>query len=161
MAWPPAESVELADVAMAAHVVYYEPDVGAFLEAMEQHARRLCVVIITDRRPQLLWEPLWTELHGEPLVREPALHEFLTVLGARGRHFEVRTAPLTEPSEPGDLDSAHRMLRGRYLVREGSTKDRRLRELLADQYLAPDGRLPLPPRIARVMAVVTWQPRGA
>jgi 2-polyprenyl-3-methyl-5-hydroxy-6-metoxy-1,4-benzoquinol methylase len=90
--WPPPESVELVDVCVTANVTYFIADIGAFLDAMEQHARRLCVVMSTQlgrgRQPT---EPLFTAIHGEAFVRLPALRELLALLGARGRRFDVQS----------------------------------------------------------------------
>ena len=69
-AWPPpgapGESAPIVDVALSASVLFFVEEVGAFLDALEGHARRLCVIVLMDRMPGTPLEPLWSGLYDEP-----------------------------------------------------------------------------------------------
>ena len=162
--WPPANdeadaAAPVADVALAASVVFFVGEIGPFLDALERHARRLCVVVVMDRMPGTPLGPLWLALHGEPVVPLPALREFLAVLGARGRVFGLRSVrPPPPPALP--LREAVAQCRRRYLVAEGSDRERRLRALLAERCLDAEGRVVLPHSFTQT-AVVSWAPPPA
>ena len=162
--WPPAgreadAAVPDADVALAASVIFFVEEIGAFLDALERHARRLCVVVAMDRMPGTPPEPLWSALHGEPVEPLPALREFLAVLGARGRAFELRAVrPPPPPALP--LGEAVAQCRRRCLAAEGSARERRLRALLAERCADAGGRVALPLPFTHT-AVVSWAPPRA
>jgi SAM-dependent methyltransferase len=157
--WPPpadAPPIE-ADLGLVAHVLYDIADLGPFLDALEARVRRRCQVILGNRAPSTAFEPDWTELWGEPHHRLPALPEFLGVLAATGRRFDVRTFPAARESTPMPLDDAHAAARRLFWVTEGSARDARLRDLLQRHHDAGDGQVLLPQRIDYT-AVVSWEP---
>jgi len=158
LAWPPAPDVPLlsADLSLVSHVLYDIDDPGAFVVALERATRRRCAVILGDRAPSTAFEPLWTELWGEPLHRLPALREFLVVLGAMGRRFDVRSFPAGR-EEALDAQEAHAGARRLYWVAPGSERDARLGRLLREHYGTPSGQVTIPARINHT-AVVTWEP---
>lgn len=162
-AWPPDDpadpSVPVVDVALAASVIFFIPEVGRFLDAMERHARRRCVVVVMDRRPGTPWAALWSELHDEPAAIAPALHELLAVLGARDRAFELRIVR-PPPEDPLSIEDGLALARRRLLLREGSERDRHLRALLHERYADAAGRIVLP-KTYRYTGVVSWEPRPA
>jgi SAM-dependent methyltransferase len=159
-AWPPGEEapagIPKVDVVLAASVVFFVREIGAFLDAMERHARRLCTVVVMDRMPGTPLEALWSRLHDEPLAVTPELDDFLAVLGARGRPFELRTVR-PPPPQALPLEEALAQTRRRYLVRAGSALDGRMRELLLERYGEPDGRVTMPLPFSTT-GVVTWEP---
>lgn len=160
--WPAPAGAELAsgDVSLVSHVLYDVDALGAFLDALESQTRRTCAVILGNRAPSTAHEPAWTELHGEPLQRLPALREFIAVLAARERRFDVRTFDTRGDAGSMPADEAHAVARRLYWVAEGSAKDRRLGELLRAHFAAGDGMIALPPRL-NFTAVVSWSPAGA
>ncbi len=161
--WPPPAGAPdvTADFGLVAHVLYDIDDIGAFLDALEARVRRRCHVVLGNRAPSTAFEPAWTELWGEPLRRLPALPEFLRVLGALGRRFDVRTFPSHRDTEPLSLDDAHAAARRLYWVAEGSERDARLRDLIARQFGdGAGGAIRLPQRI-NYTAVVAWEPPAA
>ena len=160
-AWPPDESPGLHDVCVALNVIYFVAEIGPFLDAMEEHADRLCIVSATELGAA--WqpvEPVFAELHGEYYIRPPALREFLALLGARRRRFDIQTHADLPPifRDPQDLDSTHVRVRRHYLVQEGSPKDSQLRELLNKHFGVGDGFVHLPSPEGRYWAVVSWAP---
>lgn len=159
--WPPedGDDVPRADVTLVAHVLYDQDDLRAFLEAMETHTQRLCAVILGDRAPRGAHEPVWSELHGEPVATLPAASDFIAVLELLGRHPEVRRFPL--PARPAiELDEALATSRRLYWLQEGSPKDGLLRELLQRTYGTSEGLVALPDQLHET-ALITWSPPGA
>lgn len=157
--WPPAPGVDApsGDVSLVANVLYDNLELEAFLGALEAHTHRLCVVICSDRAPSTPDPELWEALHGEPLCALPGLPEFVAVLGALHRRYEVRAYGVPRPPAPVDIEAAMSESRWRYWVEAGSPKDERLRALLIERFSHPAGGVALPPR-RNYSAVVSWEP---
>lgn len=154
--WP-MEGPPAADVALMAHLGYDIEDIGAFLDAMETAARRLCVAVLMTPAPPYLAAPFWPPIHGEARVPLPALGEFLALLLARGRLFEVRLLE-REPLTHADRDGPMAWLYQQLFVAPDTDKGRRLAALARDAITARSGRwalswAPVP------LGVVTWRPR--
>ena len=84
-------------------------------------------VLVTPAPPHLA-EPFWPLVHGEPRVPLPALTEFLVLLLARGRLFElslVEREPLTHCDPDGPLGWLYQQL----FVAPDTDKGRRLADL--------------------------------
>ena len=160
LGWPPAgppgEAAPIVDVALSASVLFFVEEVGAFLDALEAHARRLCVVVLMDHMPGTPLAPLWSALHDEPHAELPALREFLAILGARGRAFDI-AATRPPPPPPLPLDEMIDSFRHRYFVARGSARESRMRELLLERYAGNDGWVTLPLPFTQT-AVVSWEP---
>ena len=156
--WPMA-SPPAADVALIAHIGYDIEAIGPFLDAMEASARRLCVALLVTPAPPHPAEPFWPLVHGETRVPLPALTEFLVLLLARGRLFELRLVerePLTYAEPDGPLGWLYQQL----FVGPDTNKGRRLAELARAAIACRDGRWalswdPVP------LGIVTWRPRAA
>src|SRR5262249_30279859 len=86
--WP--ETAVEADVALISHLGYDVEDIGSFLDAMERRARRLCVAVLLAQPPPREADRLWPAIHGVERAPLPSLPEFLNLLVARGKLFEVR-----------------------------------------------------------------------
>ncbi len=157
--WPDVEWSETADVSLASHVLYDITEPGAFLDAMERHSRRLCIVAVGETARGAQLAELWEAVHGEPLQTLPALRELLAVLGARRRRYELRIV-VTPPAEPTDADEAFEMARRLLWLARGSAKEARMRELVRERYGEPDGRVTLP-AMRDFVGVVSWRPRSA
>ena len=158
--WPPSPSeasqVPVVDVSLIANVLYDAADVDAFLAAAEAHTRRRCVVITSDRAPSTPDADIWQALYGEALCPLPALTDFVAVLGALGRRYDITTFPVRGP-EPVTLDRALDEMRWRYWVAPGSDAEARLGELFHQHFGQPSGLIQLPPR-RNYSAVVSWDP---
>jgi 2-polyprenyl-3-methyl-5-hydroxy-6-metoxy-1,4-benzoquinol methylase len=155
--WPSADAeVPIADISLASHMLYDQEDLEAFIEAMEAHTRRLCVVILGNRAPSSAFEPLWTELYGEPARLLPARHELLAALGALDRRFDVKTFPNPEP-EPIPLDDAVARARFLYWLEDGSERQARARQWLSEHLATKDGRIAMPARV-EYTSVISWSP---
>ncbi|MEZ4554631.1 MAG: class I SAM-dependent methyltransferase [Dehalococcoidia bacterium] len=157
--WPPEAGAEVprGDVALVANVLYDCLVLEEFLAALEAHVSRLCVVIASDRAPSTPDPGVWEALHGEPLCPLPGLPEFVAVLGAMRRRYEVRAFGMSSAPAPMTPDEALADSRWRYWVEPGSPADASLSLLLVERFGLPDGSVQLPPR-RNYSAVVSWEP---
>lgn len=155
--WPLEEPLR-ADVAFIAHVGYDVEEIGPFLDGTEAAASRLCAAVLLQRPPPWTVDQLWPDVHGVPRAALPALPEFLTLLVARGRPFEVRLAP-AQPFAYHSREQALGFARHQTWVAPDGKKDRRLQAALDARLQERDGRYaltwdPVP------VGVVTWEPPG-
>jgi CTP:molybdopterin cytidylyltransferase MocA/SAM-dependent methyltransferase len=149
-----------ADVALIAHVGYDVEAIGPFLDAMERAASRECVALLMERSPASLAEAFWPPIHGERRIALPALPAFVDLLRARGSEPAVTM-----------VDSARRhwasraelepFVRRQTWVAPGTSKDRRLQELL-DEWLVTndDGTVDLATAEPLTVGLVSWLPRS-
>jgi SAM-dependent methyltransferase len=83
--WPDiADEVAPADVVTCHHVLYNIPDLGPFVAALTDHARRRVVVEMTARHPLTSLNPLWERFHGFARPQVPTADDALAVLEALG-----------------------------------------------------------------------------
>lgn len=152
--WPMTDAPRV-DVALIAHVGYDVDEIGAFLDAMEAAATRLCVAVLLATSPAAAAAPYFARIHGEERDLLPALPEFLELLLARGRLFDVWLGERGSMSYPS-REMVLSFLRQQLFVRPGGEKDRRLQELVA---ALPDdgGRVRLSERPVP-LGIVSWQP---
>lgn len=153
--WP-AEGVPMADVAFIAHVSYDIEDIGPFIEAMEEHARRLCVAVLLARAPSAAAEPFWQAVHGVPRIPLPGLLEFLAVLLARRKVFSVwlgERPPVAYPT----AEAALGFLRQQLFIEPGGEKEARLLAAIDRAPRTADGRIQVTAE-PTPLGVVTWKP---
>jgi SAM-dependent methyltransferase len=155
--WPMG-TLPTADVALMSHIGYDIEDVGAFLDAMEAAARRLCVAVLMTPSPPHLAEPFWPQIHGEARIALPALLEFLVLLVARGRPFEVRLLD-REPITYADRDGPLTWLYQQLFVGPDTEKGRRLAALAREAISERAGRWALSWAPVTI-GTVTWRPRA-
>lgn len=153
--WP-ADGVPAADVAFIAHVSYDIEELGPFLDAMEAHARRLCVAVLLARAPSAAAEAFWPPVHGVARNPLPALAEFLTLLLARGKIFSVWLGERAAVAYPSS-ETALGFLRQQLFIEAGGEKDARLIAALDSAPRTADGRLLLTTE-PTPLGVVTWKP---
>ena len=156
--WPIADPPK-ADAALIANVGMDIEDFGPFLDAMEASARRLCVAVMGHRQATVVFDQLWPLVHDEARVPLPSLPEFLVLLLARGRLFELRLAERPAMTY-SSMDELLSFVRRQTWVTPGSEKDKKLQALLAETATERDGRLALSwePVVA---GVVSWKPGPA
>jgi len=157
---PGAGAVPRADIALVAHLGYDVAPIGAFLDAMEAAACRLCLAVLADRVPSASASSFWPAVHREERVELPALGEFLGILRARGADPAV-TFERRRPREFASRDTLLEWLRTRLFVLAGSPADGRLVAELGRRMGAPeDGAVTLDSEIESRVGVVRWLPRG-
>jgi SAM-dependent methyltransferase len=152
--WP-ADGTDLtADVALISHLGYDVEDIGPFLNAMERAAKRLCIAVLLERPPPTEADRLWPLIHGVERAALPSLPEFLALLLARGKLFEVQLVERAAQSYP-QREVLLAWLRGQLWTAPEGDKDRHLQRLLDERALERDARVALSWDPVRV-GVVTW-----
>lgn len=162
--WPPSNAAAAeaarADVALMAHVGYDIEAIGAFLDAMEAAAGRLCVAVLSDRVPSSPASPFWPPVHGEARIELPALGPFLDVLASRGVRPRVALVAYT-PRAWRSREELVTWVRHQLFIDAGSERDRIARACIdAWTVETADGLLLGRPTAAR-HGVVSWSPPGA
>jgi len=100
--WPDvAAQVAPADVVTCHHVIYNVPDLGPFLAALHNHARRRVVIETTTVHPMTSLNPLWRRFHGLTRPTGPTAADVLAIVAEMG--LEARH---TEWSRPAEADYA-------------------------------------------------------
>ncbi|MBV9600349.1 MAG: methyltransferase domain-containing protein [Chloroflexi bacterium] len=152
--WPADAAGIQGDVALIAHLGYDVEDIGPFLDAMESAARRICVAMLLSQPPPTEADRLWPLVHGVERAALPSLPEFLTLLLARGRLFQVDLVdrPLQTYAEP---EHALTWLRQQLWTAPGSDKDRRLEKVARQRLEERNGRYALSWEPVAA-GVVTW-----
>ena len=154
--WP-MRHAPTADVALMAHIGYDLEEIGPFLDAVEASARRLCVAVLVTPSPPFPAEPFWPPIHGEARVSLPGLTEFLHLLLARGRLFELHLCardPLAHLEQDGPL----RWLYQQLFVAPDTAKGKQLAALAREAITSRNGRWALSWSPVPV-GVVSWRPR--
>jgi SAM-dependent methyltransferase len=154
--WPAPVELE-ADVSFISHVGYDIKEIGPFVDAMEAAASRLCVAMLFHRQPTWPFDALWPAVHGVERATLPALPDFLALLIARGRPFEVRLAP-RDLQAYESLEEAQEFGRRQTWVQPGSAKDQRLREALEERLIEREGKYAFSWEPGTV-GIVSWRPR--
>ena len=155
--WPCESSVPVSDVCFICQVGYDIADIGAFVDEMEAHARRLCVAVLFQRAPISEWAPLWLAVHGEDRILLPGLGEFVSLLFARGRTPEISLLSLP----PRRYESRERLLaasRRPIWVLEGSPEDAKLAHAVNELAVDVPGGVVLN-ETPRRLGIITWKPR--
>jgi len=152
--WPAVASGLAADVALISHIGYDVEDIGPFLDAMEAAARRLCVAVLLEQPPPTEADRLWPDVHGVERAALPALPEFLALLLARGRFFEVHLVERS-PQTYTQPEQLLTWLRQQLWTAPDSAKDGALQRVLHERLTERDGRYALSWKPVRV-GVVTW-----
>ena len=150
--WPAVAGEVSGDVALMSHIGYDIEDIGPFLDAMDA-ARRLRVAVLLSQAPPTEADRFWPLIHGVERAALPSLPEFLSLLLARGRLFDVRLVDRS-PQSYDQPDQALAWLRQQLWTAPGSEKDRLLERLARERLQERDGRFALSWEPVRVGIVV-------
>jgi SAM-dependent methyltransferase len=152
--WPAVAAGLVADVVLISHLGYDVEDIGPFLDAMEASARRTCLAILLEQPPPTPADRLWPAVHGVERAALPSLPEFLSLLLARDRLFEVQLVDRSPQSYDGP-DQALAWLRGQLWVTPDGPKDLLLQRLMREHLQECNGRYALSWDPVRV-GLVSW-----
>ncbi|MCK4176583.1 methyltransferase domain-containing protein [Aciditerrimonas ferrireducens] len=142
--WPTvAPSVPAADVVVCHHVLYNVAALAPFVRALDDHARRLVVVVVSAEHPLAWMAPLWRRFWGLERPRGPRAEDLVAALGALGLPVEVGWDE--EPVVPPSHDQVAEVCRRLCLP-----EDRR------DEVAAALAEQPRPP--TRQLCVLRWVP---
>jgi len=144
---------------LISHLGYDVEDIGPFLDAMESAASRLCIAVLLRQPPPTEADHLWPAVHGVERAALPSLPEFLTLLLARGRLFELRLVGRS-PQSYEQPDQVLTFLRQQLWTAPDSDKDRRLQRVARERLQERDGRYALSWAPVSV-GIVTWAPSAA
>jgi len=153
--WEDAE-VETHDVAYVANVLYFVSDAVAFIDKLDQHARRACFILhrAEERAAGLL--PLWEEIWGHPRPPEPGAVDLYNLLFAIGIRANLRLAPRPAPVRFETSEDAMREARQSLeLGGEDRSYDDRIAAFLRNVVNKRDGLWELPP--GPQMAIISWE----
>ncbi|RLT27648.1 MAG: hypothetical protein DWI48_02975 [Chloroflexi bacterium] len=153
--WPnDAARLPQPSVALAANMLYTNDDPVGFIEAMERQATRLCVIALADRAPRTPDPEVWERFRGEPLAILPGAREFVALMSALGREFEVGTFAAPAPRQV-PIDDAVRQQGWRFGATDSEADQARLRQAYLDIYSSET----VPIAGGRTYtAVVSWRP---
>ncbi len=153
--WPDPAWTDRVDISFAAHSIYDIHEILPFIDAMELHSKRLCIAVLADQPRGAHLARLFEAVHGEPFAPLPGLREFIALLSARGRRFDVTTVT-GEPTATTSLDDASAHARRLLWLTAGSPKEQRIRALVEEWWPAPGGVLL--PAARGYFGIVAWQP---
>jgi SAM-dependent methyltransferase len=152
--WPEVSAAIHGDLALIAHIGYDVEEIGPFLDAMEAAARRQCVAVLLGQPPPTEADRLWPDVHGAQRAALPSLPEFLALLLARGRLFEVQLVERS-PQTYTQPDQLLAWLRQQLWVKPHGPKDLALQRLVRERVQQRDDRFALSWNPVQV-GVVTW-----
>lgn len=141
--WPDvAEEAPEVDVVVCHNVLYNAPDIGAFVRALDAHARRRVVCELADEHPMIWMNPLWEHFHGVERPTGPTADDALGVLREAG--FDADIERWEAPRRPETADV--RLVRKRLCLR--AERDPEIAEAL-DRLGRPE---------TRTYATLWWRP---
>jgi SAM-dependent methyltransferase len=152
--WPGDAAGLAADIALISHIGYDVEDIGPFLQTMEVAARRLCVAVLLEQPPPTEADRFWPLIHGVDRAALPSLPEFLTLLLARERLFEVQLVERS-PQTYEQPDQLLAWLRQQLWTRPDGPKDIELQRVMRERLTQRDGRYALTWDPVRI-GIVTW-----
>lgn len=101
--WPDvASAAPTADVVVCHHVVYNVADIGLFISALTDHARRRVVVELPMTHPTSPFNPLWHRFWGLDRPTRPTADDFLAVLAEAG--IDAQSERFSRPPRKAGLD---------------------------------------------------------
>ena len=121
-----------ADVLLCSHVIYVIQDIGSFVSKINNHARRLVLMVVFQSAPQSQMYGLWEQMHGESRHSLPSLPHFLPVLDELGIAYEVEELPAGSARGFDSEEEARDMIARRLYIVPGSQEEARLSGLLDD-----------------------------
>ncbi len=112
--WPKvAAEVPVADVVTCHHVLYNVADLGPFIAALTDHARRVVVVEVSAAHPMSGLNDLWLRFHGLRRPTRPTGTDLLAILRALGLNPGHRVWQRTAGPEYPSLDELTEVTRRR------------------------------------------------
>ena len=104
--WPAvADRVARADVVVCHHVLYNVPDLGPFIDALHDHARRRVVIEITARHPTARLTPLWKRFHDLDRPTRPTWEDAVDAIRSiRGEEVHAEPREIAADGSAGTWD---------------------------------------------------------
>lgn len=155
--WP-LERPLMADVVISSHVVYGVREIGPFLTAIDQSARRLCALFLGLKHPTAVIAPFWARVHGQERLPLPGALEALAACHQLGLPARLDLVPAATTFRFPDAEEALEEIRLRLRLTPEPSRDAAILAAMAD-LLEPqqDGQL-APRDQQRYAGVVWWEP---
>lgn len=87
--WLTAEAPP-ADIVFCAHVLYFTPDAREFVQKLDEHALRECIIVIRVDPAGAGLRPLFQQIRGEPQAPEPTFIDLYNLLYEMGIVADVQ-----------------------------------------------------------------------
>ncbi len=164
--WLDAEGV-LGDVALAAHVTYFVPEIVPFIKKLNAATRRRVIVCARSVPPPNQVAPVFRLAHGEELAPVPGPNELLAVLiefGIPAEQIDIgpaaqpATVPVAKTREDAMRIEVESAVRGGWLKEEETERLRRAIDQHFDEVLVetPEGYRRRSALDARDL-LITWE----
>ncbi len=158
-AWQEVRGVE-GDVVMCAYVLPLVAEAAPFLLRLDAAARRRVFVYVAAVTSDLLIDPLWRHLHGQPRPPAPSFIDAVAVLRELGIEPNVEIVPAPAFGDFANLEEAVSDYAQMLRLGEDETLPRsELREILATWLVEHDERLRAPTPMLPA-AILSWSPSG-
>lgn len=154
-------SVEPADIALCAHVIYTIRDIGIFLRKLEAHARKNVLIVAYNAPPQSQIYGLWKEVHGKQRLPLPSLPELKHVLEELEITYQLDLMPPQSPRGFYNIEDAASQLSRRLYVADGSPEAQRLEQVLPGLLSEEEGVLRIRDSQLLCPALISCQPNRA
>lgn len=130
--WPDVASrAPGADVVVSSNVLYNVPDIGPFVVALHEHARRRVVLEITARHPLSGLNPLWRAFHGVERPDRPTWEDAASAIHAIGIELRAEVYPRPAAALATSFEALVTMTRIRLCL--PSTRDREVAAALVER----------------------------
>lgn len=144
--WPDvADRVPPVDVVVCHNVLYNVPDIGPFVRALADHARKRVVVELTKRHPLAWMTPYWRHLHGFDRPEGPVADDAVEVVRALG--FDVQVECWERPGH-AERSEEETLAQLRHRLGVGPERDGEISALLESH----------PPPRTRSTVTLWWSP---
>ena len=156
--WVNAE-VDAADVILCSHVIYVIEDIGTFVRKINEHARRLVLVVAFQSAPQSQIYQFWEQVHGEYRHPLPSLPHFTPVLDELGVSYQVDELPPDAARGFDSEEEARSMIAQRLYIAPGSEAEAKLSAILDDSLQQEaDGIWRIKGSQPLQTCIVSWKP---
>ncbi|HEX6261455.1 MAG TPA: class I SAM-dependent methyltransferase [Actinomycetota bacterium] len=155
--WPEAAGESpVCDVVVCHHVLYNVPDLGPFVRALTDHARRLVVVELTAQHPVSWMADLWRRFHDLERPTEPTADVAVAALREAG--IDTGREDHLVPREGGGFpDREAAVAQARRMLCLTPDRDPEVAEALGDRLREGPTGWGIGPPAARVVTL-WWEP---
>jgi SAM-dependent methyltransferase len=155
--WPTQHLIP-CDIAIAVQVLDAVQDVGPFLLAMQQSARKLCAIVLAIRHPSTPILHLWEAHYGSPRSIMPGAYECLNALAQLGITANLQMFPRAEQLTFASMSDAIAETCFRLRLPHDQQHIQLVTQLIEQHWIRlPDDRVRVP-YLAPPGAIIWWDP---
>ena len=149
-------TVDAHDLVVCAHVVYTVTAIEAFVQKLNDHARKQVAIISFERPATATYSPLWSYVHGEERIELPTLAQIERLLDVLGIEFEKTPLKQWDPRPFKSREQAQSECEARLFVKAGSEKSKMLSDVLDSSLIEVDGGLRLEWAESHRPLIISW-----